>query len=104
MTGYEQQGTDETISPYERYNPADPATIVPDDAIRTTQTGRRRAVDCRECDYWFLGCLRGRAKWHDTPIMPNRRYFTNGLDQEASRCDAFTWDHDEDRQGRCVVP
>lgn len=91
------------FSPYERYKPDDSSTIIPDSETQTTKS-RVRAVDCPECEYWFLGCLRGRAVWHDKAIMPNRRHFTNGLNERAIRCDAFTWDHDEDRAGRCVVP
>lgn len=93
----------ETISPYEQYNPEDPSTIIPDKATHVTQLGRVRAVDCRECEYWFLGCLRGRATWHDKAIRPNERDIINGLNQQATRCDAFTWDHDENRQGHCVA-
>lgn len=77
--------------------------MIADNAMLTTQQGRIRAVNCRECTYWFLGCLHGREKWHDKAIMPGERYFTNGLGVPAMRCDAFEWDENEDRQGRCVV-
>lgn len=29
---------------------------------------------CRQCVYWFLGCLRGREKWKDKPVHPNIRF------------------------------
>ena len=92
------------FSPHEHYDPTDPETVIPDDVTHTTRTNRIRAVGCEECEYWFLGCLRGRVKWHDDAIMPNHRSIVNSLGKKTLRCDAFTWDHDEERHGRCVVP
>lgn len=78
-------------------------SFIPDQATLLAKSGRTRAVGCRECTYWFLGCLHGREKWHDQAVTPNKRYFANGLGEPAMRCDAFEWDHDEERRGRCVV-
>ena len=72
--------------------------VVPDDAVQVTASGRVRLVGCKECTYWFLGCLRGRQEWKDKADTPNARIVNGRL-----RCDAFEWDPDEERQGRAVA-
>ena len=64
-----------------------------------------RKPGCSECCYSFLGCLRGRKKWHDKADMPNLReaghldYF--GRTEQI--CDGFEWDIGSRNHGVAVA-
>ena len=77
---------------------------------------RNPGPHCRMCAYWFLGCLRGRKKWHDTAVQPNVRFegadgityprYGDDPPEDALPlrmvCDGFETDPNPQRMGRVV--
>lgn len=52
-----------------------------------------RRPGCTECRYGILGCLRGRKKWEDEPVMPNYRslLYRDYFGRPETTCDGFEW-------------